>query len=321
MKHRWIKPFTPFLALAAIVIAFSLLSTPEGEPVRRYFLTADNGRFIAAQGIVIALGTLGMALVLISGGIDLSAGASAALSGIVTALLLQNGAPTLTALGAGALSGGVLGLLNGTLIVSLRVTPFIVTLGSLGVARGVAGLLTETPVSLPQGLGLTEWVAPIPPFRWLLVAPGVWGVLILAGGMAVLLRHTVFGRHLYALGSSEAAARLCGVRVRVTKLFVYTLAGLFFGLAGVAQLAFQRQASPTGGTGLGLDLIAAAVIGGVKLGGGSGSLPGALLGALTMAVLQNGCQQAGWPLPVQEMVIGCAIIAAVALDRLRQVTR
>lgn len=308
----------PFLALGLIVLAFSLLNTPEGQPVRDFFLTWDNARFIAAQGIVIALGTLGMALILLNGGIDLSAGASAALAGVVAALWLQNGSSGAAAVCAAALTGGAVGLFNGTLIARTKVAPFIVTLGMIGVARGAARwLAADTPIPLPEGLWLNAWVAPFPAFSWLLVAPGAWIVLLLAGVTALLLHTTVFGRHLVAIGSNEAAAILCGVRVRLTKVLVYTVAGLFFGLAGAAQMASVKQASPAAVPGLELDLIAAAVIGGVKLGGGRGSIPGALLGALTMTVLQNGCQQAGWPVFVQEIVIGCAIIAAVALDRLR----
>ena len=316
--RRFLSYLLPFLALGLIVLAFALLRTPDGQSVRDFFLTRDNARFIAAQGIVIALGTLGMALVLLSGGIDLSAGASAALCGVVAATLLRSGSPGSIAVGAAALTGGVVGMLNGALIAQLRIAPLIGTLGMLGVARGAARwIAADAPIPLPAGLGLNAWVAPLPAARWLLVAPGVWMVLLLAGVLTALLHATVFGRHLRAIGSNEAAATLCGVRVRLTKALAYATAGLFFGLAGAAQMVAFQQGNPAGTPGLELDLIAAAVIGGVKLGGGVGSIPGALLGALTMTVLQNGCQQAGWPVPLQEIAIGCAILAAVGLDRFR----
>ncbi|MCX6967044.1 MAG: ABC transporter permease [Verrucomicrobia bacterium] len=317
---RLIGLAAPFLALGLIVLAFSLLHTPEGQPVRDFFLTRDNARFIAAQGIVIALGTLGMALVLLNGGIDLSAGACAALCGVVAAKLLHHGSAGMTVLFAAALTGGAVGLLNGSMIARLRIAPLIVTLGMFGVARGLARwVAADAPIPLPQRLSLNAWVAPLPALSWLLVAPGVWMVLLLAAFLALVLCSTVFGRHLVAVGSNEAAAILCGVRVRLTKMLVYAVAGLFFGLAGAAQAVALQQANPAGSPGLGLDFIAAAVIGGVKLGGGSGGMFGALLGALTMTVLQNGCQQAGWPVPIQEMVIGCAIIVAVGLDQFRHV--
>ena len=316
--RRLIGNAVPFFVLGLIVLAFSMLHTPDGQPVREFFLTRDNARFIAAQGIVIGLGTLGMGLILLSGGIDLSAGASAALCGVVAALLLQRGSSGVTAVCAAMLTGGVVGMVNGSLIAKLRIAPFIVTMGMLGVARGAARWITgDVPILLPQGLWLNAWLAPLPPASWLLVAPGVWILLLLAALTTVLLRATVFGRHLVAIGSNEAAATLCGVRVRLTKALVYAVAGLFFGLAGAAQMIAVQQGNATGVPGLELNLIAAAVIGGVRLGGGTGTIPGALLGALTMTVLQNGCQQAGWPVPVQEIVIGCAIIGAVGLDRLR----
>ena len=319
MKLRaFLDLLAPLSALGLILLAFSLFSTPDGQPVRDFFLTGDNARFIAAQGIVTALGTLGMALVLLNGGIDLSAGASAALAGVSAALLLQRGLPVLAAVLGAVMVGGLLGMLNGALVATLRIAPFIVTLGTLGVARGAARWLAgEAPVAVPEGLWLGALLAPLPEPAWLLVAPGAWLALLLAGVAALLLRTTVFGRHLVAIGSNEAAARLCGVRVRWTKTAVYAVAGLFFGLAGVAQTGAAGQANPAGVPGLELDFIAAAVIGGVRLGGGTGTLPGALLGALVMTVLRNGCQQAGWPVPVQEMVIGGAIIAAAGLERLR----
>lgn len=319
MKLRRIFDFlAPFLALGLIILVFSLLHTPDGQPVRDFFLTWDNARFVAAQSIVIAIGTLGMALILLSGGIDLSAGASAALSGVVAATLLQSGSSVMTAALAGIVTGGVVGLFNGSLVTTLRIAPFIVTLGTIGVARGAARWISsDAPVPVAGDLWIHELTVPFPPLSWLLVAPGVWMVLLLTAVLAVLLRFTVLGRHLYAIGSNEEAATLCGVRVRLTKVVVYAVAGLLFGLAGVAQMSALNQGNPTGSMGLELDFIAAAVIGGVKLGGGTGGVFGALLGALTMTVLRNGCQQAGWPVPLQEIAIGCAIIAVVGLDRLR----
>lgn len=309
----------PFFALALVVVTFALLPTAEGEPVRDFFLTWDNARFIAAQGIVIALGTLGMALVLLSGGIDLSAGASAALAGVVAATLLGAGHSVSTALLAALLCGGLVGWLNGTLVATLGIAPFIVTLGMIGVARGAASWIAgAVPIPLSGDLWIYDWITPFPAMAWLQVAPGVWIVLLLAGVLTLVLRGTVFGRHLCAIGSNEAAAILCGVRVRMTKALVYALAGLFFGLAGAAQMAVARQGNPAGSPGLELDLIAAAVIGGVRLGGGSGHILGALLGALTITVLRNGCQQAGWPVPLQGIALGFAIIAVVGLDHWRR---
>src|SRR5207302_3753419 len=194
---------------------------------------------------------------------------------------------------------------------------FIATLGMLGVARGVAkGIAGSQTVNMPDtwanGLLLT-----VPKQSWMLVAPGVWIAIILAVTAAVVLRRTVFGRRVFALGSNEAAARACGIATDRLKIWIYGLAGLLFGLAGVMQMSRLRQGDPTVAAGSELDIIAAVVIGGGSLSGGEGSIFGALIGALIMAFLRNGCQQIGWPNYIQEIIIGAIIITAVALDQLR----
>ena len=156
-----------------------------------------------------------------------------------------------------------------------------------------------------------------PPFSWMLVAPGVWIALVLAVAMAFVLRRTVFGRRVFALGSSEPAARACGIPIERLKLQVYGIAGLLFGLAGVMQMSRLRQGDPTVAAGTELDVIAAVVIGGGSLSGGEGTILGSMIGALVMAFLRNGSQQMGWPSYVQEILIGVIIVVAVAIDRWR----
>jgi ribose transport system permease protein len=140
---------------------------------------------------------------------------------------------------------------------------------------------------------------------------------LLAIVAAVALRNTVFGRRVFALGSNELAARACGISVARLKVWVYGLAGLLFGLAGVMQMSRLRQGDPTVAAGSELDVIAAVVIGGGSLSGGEGSIFGSLIGALMMAFLRNGCQQIGWPNYIQEIIIGAIIVIAVAVDRWR----
>jgi ribose transport system permease protein len=197
--------------------------------------------------------------------------------------------------------------------------PFIATLGMWGFARGLAkGFAAEQKIDAPAGwLGTSVLVRqPDPP--WLLVSPGVWTMLLLAVAVFFLLRYTVLGRHIFAIGSSEPAARLCGIRVGRTKLYLYGLAGLCTGLAGVMQFCRLTVGDPTTAMGAELDVIAAVVIGGGSLSGGEGSVFGSLLGAFVMAFLRVGCDHVGVPSWLQEMVIGAVIVVAVALDHWRR---
>jgi ribose transport system permease protein len=146
----------------------------------------------------------------------------------------------------------------------------------------------------------------------------VWVAAALAVATAVVLRNTVFGRHVFALGSNEATARLCGIPTTRLKVMIYALAGCFFGAAGLFQLSRLRQGDPTVAVGLELDIIASVIIGGASLNGGVGTVLGSMIGALIMAVLRNGSQQMGWPTYFQEIIIGLVIIAAVFVDHLRQ---
>jgi len=153
--------------------------------------------------------------------------------------------------------------------------------------------------------------------KWLLLAPGVWLMIALAVVLAVCLRYTVFGRHVFAIGSNEATARLCGVRTKRVKVIVYMLAGLFCGLSGVMEFSRLTVGDPTVAVGLELDIIAAVVIGGGSLSGGEGSILGSMIGVFIMAFLRNGCTMMGWPNYIQEIIIGVIIVAAVSLDQLR----
>ena len=149
----------------------------------------------------------------------------------------------------------------------------------------------------------------------------MWVAVILAVLVAVVLRRTVFGRHVFALGSNETAARACGIHTSRLKVWIYSLGGLLFGLAGVMQMSRLRQGDPTVTVGVELDIIAAVVIGGGSLAGGEGSILGSMVGALIMAFLRNGCQQMGWPNYIQEIIIGGIIVLAVAADRRRSANK
>jgi ribose transport system permease protein len=306
----------PFLGLFLVVGLFSL-----SPSVRPYFLTGPNFKIILTQTVIVAMGTLGMTLIIVSGGIDLSVGSVVALASVVGASALVKGSsPGMVVLLCMLVGAGV-GLVNGVVIGGLRMMPFIVTLGMMGVARGTAKWLSgNQTVSAPDSPinGIMDLKDPTVLFPLPL---GVWITLGLAALMAIVMRNTVFGRYIFALGSNEAAARLCGIRVNLQKVLIYTVAGIFFGLAGLMQLSRLTQGDPTVAIGLELDIIAAVVIGGASLSGGSGSVLGSMIGALTMAVLRNGSNQMGWPTFMQEIIIGVVIIIAVGVDKLRQRAR
>jgi len=302
----------PFLGLILVMVIFS--SIPE---VRDRFLRVPNLKSVATQSVIVALGAMGMTLIIISGGIDLSAASNIALSSVITAFAINAGFPPLLAIFLGVITGGLIGLANGILITSLRLVPFIVTLGMLGIARGIAKWTAGNQKIDAPLTWVNELMAKSPRPSWLLMAPGVWMMIIFAVAMAVVLRYSVFGRHIFAIGSNEATARLCGIRIKRTKIIVYSLAGLFCGLGGVMEFSRLTVGDPTVAVGLELDIIAAVVIGGGSLSGGSGSILGSMIGVFIMSFLRNGCTMMGWPNYIQEIIIGAIIVVAVALDQIR----
>ena len=312
VARNWLNRLAPFLGLLLVILVFAILI---GEPEK--YLSLKNLRTVLAQTVIVAIGAIGMTIIIISGGIDLSVGSVIALTGVITALGINAGWSAVLAVAAGIVVGGAVGLVNGLAITRLRVVPFIATLGMLGVARGVAkGIAGSQTVNMPETWA-NDLLLTLPRQSWMIVAPGVWIAIVLAVVAAVVLRRTVFGRRVFALGSNEAAARACGIATNRLKLFIYGLAGLLFGLAGVMQMSRLRQGDPTVAAGLELDIIAAVVIGGGSLNGGEGSILGSMIGALIMAFLRNGCQQVGWPTYIQEIIIGALIVFAVAIDRWR----
>lgn len=440
---RFFSVLGPLLGLLFVIGLFML--SPE---VRPYFLAGGNFKVILTQTVIVAIGALGMTLIIVSGGIDLSVGSMVALTGVVAAKLVmagyggvrfsegdlvdpinfaqrvrqkadplaalvearlddtvrralaagneqefssgatkaafiaalneiagsgvlweparfqgtslrpetdrirqtpQQGAdlihlnrllledafprelarmgryprfPVIVVIGLPILVGGLIGLINGTIIAYFRMLPFIVTLGMMGIVRGAAKWLASNQTVVPAESALTTAMKPLMAIRdsqHLFPLPiGVWVAIGLAAVMAVVLRQTVFGRYIFAIGSNEATARLCGIRVPRHKVWIYGLAGLFVGLAGVMQYSRLNIGDPTVANGLELDIIAAVVIGGASLSGGTGSVAGSMIGALMMAVLRNGSSQMGWPNYIQEIIIGIVIVLAVGLDKWRQ---
>ncbi len=391
----------PLLSLVVVILFFAMADELWGS---RTFVSVRNLRTILVQTSPVAVAALGMTVIIISGGIDLSAGTAMALSATVLAYALREGYSVPIAIGTGVAVGGLMGMLNGSLIALLRVVPFVVTLGTMTIYLGMAKLLADETTIRPALNQIPDWlpqlvatrpvdgqfltlgllilvvngavllivqclrtvviawrehenlgwaVALFPGFiayyqltRWEtcrrpallsvtaaamlqlgmllhgyypnLASSGVTIALELAIVLAVVLKFTVFGRHVFALGSNESTARLCGVNVPMTKIAVYALAGLFVGAAGMYQFARLSTGNPTSGLGLELKIIAAVVIGGGSLSGGQGTVVGTLTGAAIMGVIASGCGSLGLRNPVQDVIIGVVIVAAAAIDQFRQ---
>jgi ribose transport system permease protein len=314
--RRFLDERGVLLGLAAVALVFGALIGPQ-------FFRAANLELMARQTVIVCVAALGMTMIVVSGGIDLSVGSVVALSTVVTALLLQDhgtAGGALFAAAAAVFAGALCGALNGVLITQLRVAPFIVTLGTMLLIRGAAkGMSGERRLEAPA-TWLNDLLRTVHSGTGLIVPSGLWLTAALAVIIALTLQYTRFGRHLFAIGSSERTARLCGVRIARTKIAVYAIAGGCAALAGIMTFSKLSVGDPTVANGLELDVIAAVIIGGGSLLGGKGSITGTIAGAAIMAIIQIGCSQQGLPNWVQQIVTGTIIVFAVWLDRWRQKT-
>lgn len=280
--------------------------------LRPQFLTWANLITVARQISINGILAVGATYVLLTGGVDLSLGSVVALSGVVAASLAHPGQyPLVVPVAAGVLTGLGCGLVNGLVITLGRVAPFIVTLGMMTAARGLALVLSQgRPVSnLSNGFARLAGgdLAGVPyPVLILL------GVAVLSG---VFLRNIRLGRYLYAVGGNELAARACGLNVEAIKTFAYAVCGALAGLAGVVLASRITAGQPNAGLGYELDAIAAVVIGGTSLSGGVGGVTGTLLGALLMGVINNGLDLLNVSSYYQQIVKGVIIVGAVWLDQ------
>jgi len=307
----WAQRLGALIGLAFVFSLFAVLRP-------RTFLTLENLEQIILETAVVAAAGLGMTLIIISGGIDLSVGANIAMCTVVIALFLRMKVNPLLAAAGGVAVSACWGLVIGGLVTGLDLAPFIVTLGLWGAIRGAAKGFASNSTVYPPVTWLNSLLTSLRPGQhWMLVPPGVWVTIVLAIGVALLMRYTKFGRHIFAIGSNQQTARLCGVGVNRTKLGVYVLAGALAGVAGVLHFSFLNVGDPTTADGMELDIIAAVVIGGASLTGGEGTVLGTILGALLMKMVNNGCAKMHWDNWVQQIVTGAIIIVAAALDRLR----
>jgi ribose transport system permease protein len=276
-----------------------------------YFLTTNNLMGVFRSFSLVGIMSIGMMLVIITGGIDLSVGSVMGLSSLMTALAFQHGLGPLPAVLSGLCAGLMVGAFNGFLITWIQLPPFIATLGTLSIGRGLMYIITK-------GVPLTPDV----PDSFTFIGQGYFGfvpvpvviMLLLTVCFSILMRRTRFGRHVYATGGNEVAARLSGVRTHRIKFTVYALSGLIAALAGVVSFSRFVSAEPASGFGAELDVIAAAAIGGASLSGGVGSVEGAIIGAALAGIITNGVVLLNIDTYAQQAITGCVILIAVSID-------
>ncbi len=293
------------IALILLIIAVMSYLSP-------HFFSIANFRAVSVGMTPIAIIVIGMAILLASGGFDLSVGSVMALSSTIVAMLLLAGLSIPAAVGVGLLVGAVAGLVNGLLVTALGINPLVATLGTMSIARGIALVLTEgfSISSLPAEFA---WIgkasyAGIPALVILTL------VLILIFDLAV--RHTRFFRQVYFIGANEKAAMLSGINVNRVRVIAYVLTGMLAALAGVLLASRLMSGTPTAGNGLELQVLAAAVIGGASLRGGEGTILGAFLGVVFVALINNSMTMLAVSIYWQMIVIGTVLVCAVALDML-----
>jgi len=301
-----LQKLLPFLSLIVLFVALAIASP--------HFLTSTNLSSVVRQTAVINIMALGMTLIIIIGGIDLSVGAILAMGGVLGTMAMEKGLSIPAGVGVGVLTGLLCGLVNGVLITRLSIAPFIVTLGTLGIFRGATLIMTNgLPVHrIPQSFSFLGegTLLGVPFVLWILVACALVTHLI--------LEHTRLGRYTFAIGSNYEAAVYAGVPVTFHTTAIYAIGGMLTGLAGMIEASRLMTGQPTSGEGYELQAIAAVVIGGGSLRGGEGSVIGTLIGAFIMGLLSNGSDLLGISPYVQKTIIGAVIILAVAMDELRK---
>jgi ribose transport system permease protein len=277
------------------------------------FADRNNLYLVSRQIALTAIVALGVFFVILTGGIDLSVGSTITLSGFMCGLAMAAGLHPLLAIVAGLFTGAVVGAANGAIVAFVGVTPFIVTLGMLGVASGVV-LVIKHGNSIPE---ISPKFIEIGNGSVLGFSTAVIILIALALLSHVVLKHTAFGRRIYAIGGNEEATALSGINTRKVKFFTYVICGVLASVTGILFVARFRSAQADAGKGKELDAIAAAVIGGTSLMGGEGSVVGVLIGAVIMGVIRNGLVLLQISPYWQELIIGAIIVLAAVLDIVR----
>ncbi|MCG7335755.1 ribose ABC transporter permease [Sporosarcina sp. ACRSM] len=297
------------IAIIGVVLLFIIMSIVSSD-----FLTVDNLLNVSRQSAVLCIMAVGMTFIIITGGIDLSAGSQIAVSGVIIASLLAAGVPLPFAILLTIAAGGVIGFIIGGIVATQKIPPFIVTLAMMTILSGLAFVITQgSPIIVSNeafrflGRG---YIGPIPVPILLLVVVSIIGYL--------LLSQTKFGRYVYAVGDNEEAARLCGINVKKVKMGVYVLGASITALAGILLASRLSTGSPNAGTGSELDAIAAVVLGGTNLFGGEGKITGTLMGVAIISILNNGLNLLNVPSYHQLIIKGAVILLAVWLNSLKE---
>lgn len=304
-KSSLLEKIIPFIGLILLVVVISILNTA--------FLDLSNLLNLLRQVSINGLIAFGMTFVILTGGIDLSVGSILALSSAFTAILITSGLDPIVALIVGVLGGFLLGVFNGVLVTFGSMAPFIATLATMTIFRGLTLVVTDgNPITdlgdsyLFQLFGKGYFFGiPVPAVTMIIV------FIILT----IILQKTTFGRHTYAIGGNEVASKISGIKVNKVKILIYGISGLMSALAGAILTSRLNSAQPTAGTSYELDAIAAVVLGGTSLTGGKGRIVGTFIGVLIIGVLNNGLNLLGVSSFYQQVVKGVVILIAVLIDR------
>ncbi len=301
-----LKKLLPFATLIVLFVGLAIASP--------YFLTVGNLSSVIRQTTVITIMAIGMTVVIASAGIDLSVGSMVGLTGVCGAMLISAHYPTLVALLGAILIGILAGTVNGAGIVLLRIPPFIATLGTLGMYRGLTLLITGgIPIA-----NLTHDFGVLANGNILQIPIPLLFLVAVAVAIHFILKFTKLGRYAYAIGSNAEAARCSGIRIGLYTVLIYALSGALVGMAGMIEAARLVTGQPTAGDGYELRVIAAVVIGGGSLNGGQGTVIGTVIGSMIMGLLSNGCNLLGISPFLQQVIIGAVIVLAVSFDELQR---
>jgi ribose transport system permease protein len=310
-RRPWLHPdnLTTISLLSGLIVLCLFFGTQT-----EYFFTQTNLKAIASTIAIVGITSIGMTLVLISGGVDISVGSVAALAGVMTSLLwLKFDVPLGVSTALAILSGGVVGFINGSLVSYLKINPLITTLATFSIIRGLAFVLSEGQTNLLSNpafnfIGRGDILSI--PFSLIMM-------LLLYTLFGLVLRYSTFGRNLYAIGGSPEASRLAGISVTPHLLVVYTLSGLLAAFAGIINVSQLASSAPRAATGLEFTVITAVVLGGTSLAGGKGTLVGTLIGVIILRILNNGLVLMEVSSFFQDVARGVVLILAVSFDQIR----